>query len=71
MSNNYEDYLNELGYDPELEEEARQIACYEDEQREMEYERAKHCSWLTEEERQRQQYEARMAKQEQEEFLPF
>lgn len=72
----YEDYLNDLGYDPELELEAQQLACYEDEQREdfdrkeMEYEVAKHYSWLSEEERQQQQYEARQQLVK-ENFLPF
>lgn len=74
----YENYLESLGYDPEMEEEARQLACYEDEQREemfekreMEYEWSKHCSWLSEEEWQKQQYEIRMAKEKEREFLPF
>ncbi len=69
--NDYENYLESLGYDPELEEEARQLACYEDEQREFELEWAKHCSWLSEEEWQKQQYEARMAREKERDFLPF
>lgn len=72
----YEELMDNYGLDPELELEAQQLACYEDEQREeferkeMEYERAKHCSWLSEEERQRNQYEARQQLVE-DNVLPF
>lgn len=71
-----EEFIDKGLIDPELELEAQQLANYEDERREeferdeMEYELAKHYSWLTEEERQKQQYEARQQLVK-EELLPF